>query len=120
MGAGKTTFARALLGALGIEQPPEGSPSFAIAHEYWCRRGDVVHMDLYRIKSEGEIEEAGLETYFWERELIAITEWLASWPGFERAVRRSGVCWRVEIAFRPGEEVRRDVRIFRSGPEGSG
>src|SRR5271156_4913445 len=58
LGAGKSTFARALLEGLGVIQPPEGSPSFAIAHEYSCVRGQVVHVDLYRLKHESEIEEA--------------------------------------------------------------
>src|SRR4051812_16090482 len=63
MGAGKTTFSRALLAGLGVEQPPEGSPTFAIAHEYRTSRpggvGQVVHIDFYRLRSESEIEEAG-------------------------------------------------------------
>src|SRR4051812_19325140 len=60
MGVGKTTFARALLEGLGVVQPPEGSPTFAIAHEYFSARGDVVHIDFYRLKSEAEIEDAGV------------------------------------------------------------
>jgi tRNA threonylcarbamoyl adenosine modification protein YjeE len=87
MGAGKTTFARALLEGLGVEQPPEGSPSFAIAHEYRARALEVVHIDFYRIKSDAEIAESGIEAYFWEREgAVVIAEWTSLWPDFERAV----------------------------------
>src|SRR5690348_5184115 len=60
MGAGKTTFARALLEGLGVIQPAEGSPSFAIAHEYDSPRGPVVHVDFYRLKDESEIEDAAI------------------------------------------------------------
>lgn len=116
MGAGKTFFARALLSALGVRQPPEGSPSFAIAHEYDSRRGEVVHMDLYRIKAEAELEEAGILAYFWERELIAITEWLSNWPELLARIQATGVCWKVELQFDPADESRRDVRIFRLTP----
>src|SRR5262245_58300605 len=57
LGAGKTTFARALLEALGVHQPPEGSPTFAIAHEYRARAvPEIVHIDFYRLKHESEIE----------------------------------------------------------------
>ncbi len=97
MGVGKTTFARALLAGLGLEQPPEGSPTFAIAHEYDTPQGPVVHMDFYRLKSEIEIDEAGIPSYFWERDLIAITEWLSSWPNFEREVLKSGRIFRVTL-----------------------
>lgn len=111
MGAGKTTFARALLSALGVTQPPEGSPSFAIAHEYDSPRGRVAHMDLYRIRSEDEIEEAGLHAYFWERRMIVIAEWMSSWPAFEEAVARTaGRVWRVELGFAESAE-ERSVRI---------
>src|SRR4051812_3947202 len=56
MGAGKSTFARALIEALGVRQVPEGSPSFAIAHEYLTdAKLEVIHLDLYRIRSEAEI-----------------------------------------------------------------
>lgn len=100
MGAGKTTFARALLKALGVTQPPEGSPTFAIAHEYDSPRGRVAHLDLYRIRSAEEIEEAGLHTYFWERRMIVIAEWISNWPEFESDVARSAKrVWRVDLGF---------------------
>ena len=97
MGVGKTTFARGLLAGLGLNQPPEGSPTFAIAHEYETPKGPVVHMDFYRLRSENEIDEAGIPSYFWERDLIVITEWLSSWPDFEAQVLQSGRVFRIEL-----------------------
>jgi tRNA threonylcarbamoyl adenosine modification protein YjeE len=101
MGAGKTTFARALLLAFGVKQPPEGSPSFAIAHEYDTDSAisKVVHIDFYRIRDESEIEEAGLDAHFWEAKRVVISEWLSSWPEFEKTVLERGRSWRVSLDF---------------------
>jgi tRNA threonylcarbamoyl adenosine modification protein YjeE len=111
MGAGKTTFARSLLSALGVIQPPEGSPSFAIAHEYHSPRGGIVHIDFYRIRHEAEIDDAGIPAYYWERELIVISEWLSSWPEFENQVLGSGRAWRVSIGFCLESPLGRNVDI---------
>lgn len=117
MGAGKTTFARALLSGLGVTQPPEGSPSFAIAHEYHSLRGNVVHIDFYRLKHESEIEDAGLGAYFWEREAIVVSEWLSMFPDFEAAVCEAGLqknpgnrIWRVKLHFSLGDEASQGQR----------
>ena len=101
LGAGKTTFARALLEGLGVVQPPEGSPSFAIAHEYTSARGQVVHVDLYRLKHESEIEDAGIDAYYWERNAIVISEWTSMFPEFERAVMEKAAqgVWVVTLSF---------------------
>ncbi len=99
MGVGKTTFTRYLLLGLGVEQPPEGSPTFAIAHEYHSLKGDIVHIDFYRIRSESEIDEAGIPSYYWERNILVISEWLSSWPEFEKTVIKSGRTWRVNLSF---------------------
>lgn len=112
MGAGKTTFARYLLSALGVTQPPEGSPSFAIAHEYQSPRGGVVHIDFYRIRNEAEIEEAGIPAFYWERSSLVISEWLSSWPEFEKQVMKSGRGWKVALSWGEGTDLSlRDVTI---------
>jgi tRNA threonylcarbamoyl adenosine modification protein YjeE len=99
MGVGKSTFAKALLHALGITQPPEGSPSFAIAHEYHCSRGDVIHLDLYRLKSEEELEDAGVNAYYWERRAMVLSEWLSLFDDFFQAVVEKSVdrVWKVDL-----------------------
>ncbi len=101
MGVGKTTFARALLSELGVLQPPEGSPSFAIAHEYESPRGPIVHLDYYRMRQESEIEDAGIPSYYWERDPrpIVISEWLSNWPEFCEQVLNSGRSWKITLDF---------------------
>jgi tRNA threonylcarbamoyladenosine biosynthesis protein TsaE len=115
LGAGKSTFARALLRALGVRQAPEGSPTFAIAHEYVARGGlEVVHLDLYRMRSEAELEHAGVHAYFWEREAVVLAEWVSLWPGLEEALEGAGGrAWRVQLGFVDGEPDRRSLEIRR-------
>jgi tRNA threonylcarbamoyl adenosine modification protein YjeE len=61
LGAGKTTFARALIRALAgdvrLEVP---SPTFTLVQTYQTPRLSVAHVDLYRIGDAREIEDAGL------------------------------------------------------------
>ena len=114
MGVGKTTFTRSLLVGLGVIQPPEGSPTFALAHEYDAPVGGVVHIDFYRIRDESEIEDAGIYSYYWERNLIVISEWLSSWPEFEKAVLTSGRIWQVQIAFDDASETCRKLTLTPS------
>jgi tRNA threonylcarbamoyl adenosine modification protein YjeE len=116
LGAGKTTFARAVLAALRVDQPAEGSPTFAIAHEYRYEAGEVVHVDFYRLKYEAEIEEAGLPEYFWGRNAVVLCEWISLFAKFRDAVladakRGRSRVYRVNLAMVPGKPELRDVRI---------
>lgn len=111
LGAGKTTFTRYLLKALKIIQAPEGSPTFALVHEYQAPIGEVAHIDFYRIRSETEIDDAGIPSYYWERDLLVISEWLSAWPDFECKVLKSGRAWKIKIDFDPHNSSRRTVNI---------
>ncbi len=112
LGAGKSTFARFLIEALGVSQPPEGSPTFAIAHEYFSKKGDVIHIDFYRLKSEHEIDEAGVSAYFWERDAIVLSEWATQFPEFYEKVRTAstGRVWNVDLKFSDSDD-HRSVKI---------
>lgn len=73
MGAGKTTFIKALCQELGVEDVTN-SPSFAIINEY---RSDttaelIYHFDCYRLENEMEAEEIGVEDYFYSGALCFI------------------------------------------------
>jgi tRNA threonylcarbamoyladenosine biosynthesis protein TsaE len=99
LGAGKTTFARTLLLGLGVLQPPEGSPTFAIAHEYESKSARIIHVDLYRLKNAQEIEDAGIFSYFWDPDSVVICEWLSMWAAFQADVLKGGRNWRVRLDF---------------------
>jgi tRNA threonylcarbamoyladenosine biosynthesis protein TsaE len=114
MGAGKSTFARLVLEALGVEQSAEGSPTFALAHEYRSLRGEVIHLDCYRLRSEEELEAAGVLDYFWERRALVLAEWVSLFPELEESLKRglSGVAlWKVELGFQEGDPEKRSLRI---------
>ena len=74
LGAGKTTFARALIrhlaGDEGIEVP---SPTFTLMQSYQLPAGTVVHADLYRLSSPAELAELGLEDF--GPDTIELVEW---------------------------------------------
>lgn len=75
MGAGKTTFIKALCEELGVNDVTN-SPSFAIINEY---RSDttaelIYHFDCYRLENEMEAEDIGVEDYFYSGALCFI-EW---------------------------------------------
>lgn len=74
MGAGKTTFVKALCEELGCDDVIT-SPTFAIVNEY--TDGDqqpVYHFDFYRIKKLEEVYDMGYEEYFYSGALCLI-EW---------------------------------------------
>ncbi|MCL2790359.1 MAG: tRNA (adenosine(37)-N6)-threonylcarbamoyltransferase complex ATPase subunit type 1 TsaE [Desulfobulbus sp.] len=74
LGAGKTTLTQALAKALGVgDDQYVSSPSFALVHEY-AGRLPVVHMDLYRLDQEEEIETAGLLDFF-DQPVVCVVEW---------------------------------------------
>ena len=75
MGAGKTTFIKAVCEELGVEDVIT-SPTFAIVNEY---RSDVsgeliYHFDFYRVKKIEEVYDMGFEDYFYSGALCFI-EW---------------------------------------------
>ena len=66
MGAGKTTFVKAVCEALGVEDVIT-SPTFAIVNEYQsATTGEsIYHFDFYRIKKLEEVYDMGYEDYFY-------------------------------------------------------
>ena len=74
MGAGKTTFVKALCEAMGVTDTVN-SPTFAIVNEYDTPSGrPIYHFDFYRIKRLAEVYDMGYEDYFYGRGLCLI-EW---------------------------------------------
>ena len=74
MGAGKTTFVKALCEELGCDDVIT-SPTFAIVNEYTDGKHlPVYHFDFYRIKKLEEVYDMGYEEYFYSGALCLI-EW---------------------------------------------
>jgi len=75
MGAGKTTFIKAVCEQIGVEEVIT-SPTFAIVNEYHSAVFDapVYHFDFYRIKKTEEVYDLGYEEYLYCGALCFI-EW---------------------------------------------
>jgi tRNA threonylcarbamoyladenosine biosynthesis protein TsaE len=73
MGAGKTTLIAAIGRALGIQQAMS-SPTFSIMNEYQIQGKLIYHMDWYRLESEAEARQAGVEAALEEADL-SLVEW---------------------------------------------
>ena len=74
MGAGKTTFIKAVCEQLGVTDVIN-SPTFAIVNEYLDGRGEpIYHFDFYRIKRHQEVLDIGYEDYIYSGN-ICFMEW---------------------------------------------
>ncbi len=73
LGAGKTTFTQGLAAALGVPGRVT-SPTFCIVQEHQSKDVLLVHMDLYRLHGEEDVEAIGWEDYM-SRGAIFVIEW---------------------------------------------
>ena len=106
LGAGKTTFARALIRALAADPAYEvPSPTFPLRIDHSLPWLKVAHADLYRLAAAGELDEVGLE------DALAEGAVLVEWP--ER-LPQDFSSERLDLAFALDGEGRR-VEIFGAG-----
>lgn len=79
MGAGKTTLIKAIVKALGVLEN-SSSPTFSLVNEYQTENGKTVyHFDLYRLNSEEEAYDMGVDEYFYSGNWCFI-EWPEKTP----------------------------------------
>jgi tRNA threonylcarbamoyladenosine biosynthesis protein TsaE len=111
LGAGKTTLARAIIGALGYRGDVP-SPSFAIIEVYDppALRLPLVHADFYRLETPSEVREIGLDDY---REGAAL---IAEWPENAGGFAHEAAC--LSIALEIADEGR--LAIVAAGKDWHG
>ncbi len=73
MGAGKTTFVHAVCEALGVTDVIS-SPTYSIINQYSANGKTMYHIDLYRLKSEDEAIQAGVEDCLYSG-CVCFVEW---------------------------------------------
>lgn len=103
MGAGKTTFIKAICRSLGVDDVIN-SPTFAIVNEYRSNSGELIyHFDFYRINKIEEVYDFGYEDYFYSGSLCFI-----EWPEKVESLLPHDV---VGVEIKEIEDGSREVRI---------
>lgn len=73
LGAGKTTFTKGIGKALGVKASVL-SPTFTFMNQYHDGRLKLYHFDMYRIEDESEVQELGLNEFFYS-DGVCVVEW---------------------------------------------
>lgn len=74
LGTGKTTLVRAIAAGLGVREGVT-SPSFALVHRYGGARGNVYHVDAYRLRPTEDARDLGFEEMLAEPTAVVLLEW---------------------------------------------
>lgn len=110
LGSGKTTWARAMLRGLGYRGRVP-SPTYTLLEHYALEGLDVVHLDLYRLSGDAELENLGLRDW-----LASASTWLlVEWP--ERAPQLAAQC-DLMLEFSERRPAGRSVRFTAQTPAG--
>lgn len=107
LGAGKTALVRGIAAGLGAPPQAVSSPTFVLIHEYHGRL-PLVHVDLYRLRSEAEAESTGLQDYFHGLTVTAI-EWADKFPALLPGDR-------LDIMLRHANPTTRTAHLAAQGP----
>ena len=108
LGAGKTAMVRGIAAGLGAPSDSVSSPTFVLVHEYQGRL-PLMHIDLYRLRTDAEAESIGLSDYFTSRAVAAI-EWADRFPFLLPEDR-------LEVRLTHRSPATRTVRLTATGPQ---
>jgi tRNA threonylcarbamoyladenosine biosynthesis protein TsaE len=107
LGTGKTFLVKAICRFFKMNQEAT-SPSFTIINEYFNDKNlYIYHFDFYRLKNEAEIQNLGLDEFFYN-DYICLIEWPDKVRNFLPESR-----WEVYLNFVDGEPEARNIRIER-------
>lgn len=109
LGAGKTTFVKAVAAAVGIDPAEVVSPTFGLVHEHASGDRRLIHADMYRLVDPDDLREIG-----WEDLAIGPGWRLVEWP--ERIARHLPVD-RLDVMIDILSPVARRLRFTAAGPD---
>ena len=106
LGVGKTTLARALCAGAGVlDLSMVTSPTFSLVQKYDAPRGPIVHADLYRLRSDAELDALG-----WDEIVATAPVLLVEWPQRAAAsLPRNTIA--ISLAHDPVDANRRLLRV---------
>ena len=104
LGAGKTTLVKGIAEGFGAAAAEDvTSPTFTLVHEYRGPRAVLVHIDLYRVDTERELETLGIDDLIGPGSILLI-EWGEKFPRFVRERN-------VEIVLERKDENERRIQV---------
>ena len=106
LGAGKTTLVKGIAAAIGAAEDDVSSPTFTLVHEYQGRKIRLIHLDLYRLETERELEGIGLWEMADADDALVMVEWGEK---FDSVMERADA----EIAIGPGENETERLLLVR-------
>ena len=108
LGAGKTTFVKAIAAAAGIDPAEVISPTFGLVHEHAAHDATLLHADLYRLVGPDDLHEIG-----WHDALSRATWAFVEWPErIAAALPRD----RIDVAIAIDSAKARTLTIVGRGP----
>ena len=109
MGAGKTAFTTGLARALGVDESDAvSSPTFTLVHSYGSGRIPLVHADLYRLNTMGEVVDLGLAE---QADLGAVV--VVEWGEVAESVLGSTLC--IALGFDADDDESRTIGFSVTG-----
>lgn len=97
LGAGKTTFIKAICSELGVADLTS-SPTFALANQYTGNNNtNIFHLDLYRLNSLQEAADIGIDDYLYDTDYCFI-----EWPELIESILPADTVW-VSITQHPDQ-----------------